>query len=228
MSPGQRYKLVTFDVYTALFDIEASLTPPVTAALGSDADSLAFVRAWRRKQMEYVLISNSLQQARLSFELMTRTALDETLTRAGRDISARARAQLVAAWRTLQPWPDAHNALVAVKTRGYTMGLLSNGDEDMLQALLLKLPVVFDHMFSSEEAGCYKPHPAVYALPLQRLQLKPEEMLHVAGSATDVMGTKAAGLPCVWSNRRGEPLLDGRFAPDHELPDLSGLPALLE
>jgi 2-haloacid dehalogenase len=228
MSAPTRYALVTFDVYTALFDIETSLAPHVAAALDGDTDSLAFVRAWRRRQMEGVLISNSLQQARLSFERITRDALDDTLARVGRDVPERTREDLVRAWRTLEPWPDACDALVAVKARGYAMGLLSNGDEDMLQALLLKLPVVFDHMFSSEEAGCYKPHPAVYALPLHRLGLGADQVLHVAGSVTDVIGTKAAGLACLWSNRRHEPLLDRRYAPDHEVADLASVPALLE
>jgi 2-haloacid dehalogenase len=224
----KRFQLVTFDVYTALFDIEGSLTPHVAAALGRDADGLAVVREWRRRQMELVLIGNSLQQARLSFDRITRLALDDTLARTRRDLPDRTRMELVRAWRMLDPWPEARDALVAARARGCAMGLLSNGDEDMLQALLLKLPVVFDHMFSSEEAGCYKPHPAVYALPLQRLALRADQVLHVAGSVTDVIGTKAAGLSCIWSNRRGEPLLDPRFAPDHEVAHLGGVPALLE
>ena len=53
------HPLVTFDVYTALFDIEASLTLIVRAAL-PHIDALTFVRAWRRKQLELALISNSL------------------------------------------------------------------------------------------------------------------------------------------------------------------------
>jgi 2-haloacid dehalogenase len=223
-----RYRLITFDVYTALFDIEASLAPPVAAALGHDADALRFVRDWRRKQMEYVLISNSLPQARLSFESITRRALDDTLARTNRDIADAARADLVRAWRALEPWPEAADALSAVNARGIPIGLLSNGDEDMLKALLVRLPPVITHVFSSEEAGHYKPHPSVYALPLTRLQLGAGDLLHVAGSVTDVLGAKAAGLTCVWSNRRREPLLDPGLPADHEMPDLSRLPALLD
>ncbi len=227
MSERTGWALVTFDVYTALFDVEGSLAPRVTTALGGGSDGLAVVREWRRKQMECLLITNSIQQGRVPFETITRRALDDTLTRMRHVLPEPVRSDLVRAWRALEPWPEARDALVAIKARGYTMGLLSNGDEDMLQSLLRKLPVVFDHLFSSEEAGCYKPHPDVYALPLQRLQLKPHEILHVAGSVTDVIGTKASGFTCVWSNRRGEPLLDERYAPDHEVRDLSAVPALL-
>src|SRR5687767_6061664 len=121
MPERHRYQLITFDVYTALFDIEGSLTSLIGAALGRDSNPLAFVRDWRRKQMEYVLISNSLQQARLSFESITQRALDYTLARANRDISEAARANLVHAWRTLQPWPEASEVLSSVKARGFAI-----------------------------------------------------------------------------------------------------------
>ena len=223
-----RYQLITFDVYSALFDIEGSLAPLVATALGREGDALRFVRDWRRKQMEYVLISNSLQQARLSFESITRRALDDTLARAKRDLSEATRTELVHAWRTLQPWPEASGVLSSVKEGGFAIGLLSNGDQGMLEALLPRLPPVIEHVFSSEQAGHYKPHPSVYALPLTQLHLTANDLLHVAGSVTDVLGTKAAGLPCVWSNRRREPLLDRNLAPDDDVPDLSHVPALLD
>ncbi|MDQ7030642.1 MAG: hypothetical protein Q9O62_13110 [Ardenticatenia bacterium] len=37
------------------------------------------------------------------------------------------------------------------------------------------------------------------------------------------MGAKAAGLRCYWANRRGAPLFDPTYAPDHMGPDLTGL-----
>jgi 2-haloacid dehalogenase len=114
------------------------------------------------------------------------------------------RTRLVDAWQTPQPWPEARFVLDAIKARVYTLGLLSNGDTAMLQTLLRGLPPVIEHVFSSEQAGYYKPHPSVHALPLQSLQLTTDQVLHVAGYATDILGTKAAGLSCAWSNRNHE------------------------
>jgi 2-haloacid dehalogenase len=224
---AQRYKLITFDVYTALFDIETTLTPLVRAALGPAPEPLEFVRSWRRKQMEWVLISNSLDGKRLSFESITRRALDDTLARAKRDLPDDRRAGLMRAWRMLKPWPEAADALLTVSALGYPMGLLSNGDEGMLNDLLPLLPPVIEHVFSSEAAGHYKPHPSVYALPLARLGVGAADVLHVAGSATDVLGSKRAGLPLVWSNRRREPALDPDLPPDHEIANLRELPPIL-
>jgi 2-haloacid dehalogenase len=85
MAHNARYHLVTFDVYTALFDIENSLTPSVSQVLQLDGRN--FVRGWRRKQLEYALLSNSLARGRLSFDVITRRALDDTLTRSQLDFS---------------------------------------------------------------------------------------------------------------------------------------------
>lgn len=222
------YRLITFDVYTALFDIENSLTPLVQDNVPSATDALRFVRVWRRKQLEYTLISNSLLGTRIPFEAVTRRALDDTLARADLQMNDETRTVLVDAWRDLQPWPEATDVLNTLKARGYTLGLLSNGDTNMLRALLLKLPAVLGHGFSSEQAGYYKPHPDIYALPLKSLNLQAKEILHVAGSPTDVLGAKAAGLDCAWSNREGQPHLDPAHAADYEMKDLAGLLDILQ
>jgi 2-haloacid dehalogenase len=223
----RRFALITFDVYTALFDAEGSLAPRLEAALGVGADGRAVARAWRRRQMEYALISNSLGQARVPFALITRRALDDTLRRLGRELGQDARAGLVAAWDELSLWLEAGAVLAEVRARGHDIGLLSNGDRAMLQALAARLPVAVDHIFASEQAGYYKPHPSVYRLPLEWVGLAPVDVLHVAGSVTDVMGTRSAGLACAWSNRHYEHVLDPALAPDYEFRDLRGLLKLL-
>lgn len=225
MTQPKHYQLITFDVYTALFDIDSSLTPAVSEML--DLDGLTFVRAWRRKQMEYALISNSLERGRISFELITRRALADTLVRCHVTLSESLQTDLLNAWQILRPWPEAASVMDSIKARGYTLGVLSNGDMKMLETLIKRLPPVIEHIFSSEQAGYYKPHPSVYALPLQTLSLAADQVLHVAGSATDALGTKAAGLNCAWSNRNHEPLIDPNYSVDFDMPDLRQLLEIL-
>jgi 2-haloacid dehalogenase len=117
-----KYQLLTFDVYTALFDIEGSLTPLVNEVL--KIDGLNFVRAWRRKQLEYALINNSLQQGRLSFEVITHRALDDTRARSQMELPDSSQKQLLEKWLDLEPWPEATQVLENIRSRGYTMGLL--------------------------------------------------------------------------------------------------------
>jgi hypothetical protein len=59
--------------------------------------------------------------------------------------------------------------------------------------------------------------------PLKALDLNPDQVLHVAGSATDTLGAKSAGLRCAWSNRFGDLVLDPKYKPDYEFKDLTGL-----
>ena len=227
MAASHRYKLITFDVYTALFDIEGSLVPLVRQVFDPFADSLGFVRLWRRTQLEYALVSNSLGGDRVPFHLITRRALEYALSQLQVHVSETGREHLTMAWDQLQLWPEAEEVLTTLKRRGYQIGLLSNGDEGMLQALSTRLPISCDHIFSSEQAGVYKPHAGIYQLPLQALGLSSDEVLHVAGSRTDVMGAKAAGLRCAWSNRVADKVLDSTYAADHEFENLLGLLSLL-
>jgi 2-haloacid dehalogenase len=224
---NKRFKFITFDVYTALFDIQGSLTPEVARALGPGSDAATLVRTWRAKQLEYALISNSLGRERISFRTATQRALEYTLARAGLSVPEITRDELVKAWDELQPWPEANEVLAGVKARGLLIGLLSNGDEAMLEALARRLGTAPDHIFASERAGHYKPHPSVYALPFNELGITKDELLHVAGSPTDVLGTKSAGLYCAWSNRHGEVVLDPSLKPDYEFSDLRGVLGLL-
>lgn len=216
-------RLVTFDFYTALVDYEGSLLPAVRQVCEPPADPVQLLRAWRAKQLEGALLSNSLQRGRVSFRELTRRALVYTLTRASQPLSKMRIDELVSEWDGLSPWPEAKSTLAELKARGYALGVLSNGDEAMLRAGLRSFDVMFDHVLASDHAGVYKPHPAIYALPLERLGIAREQVLHVAGSANDVAGAKLAGLRCAWSNRNGEPMLQPDVKPDYEMRSLADL-----
>src|SRR5687768_12730369 len=141
MPNSYRYQLITLDVYTALFDIEGSLVPVIQELFKEEVDATEMVRVWRQKQLEYALISNSLQQGRIPFTVITRRALDYALSRAQVELVEASRQSLAAEWDRLQLWPEAEEVLVEVKKRGYTVGLLSNGDEEMLRVLSSRLPI---------------------------------------------------------------------------------------
>ncbi len=223
-------KLVTFDVYMALLDIEGSLVPVVQDTLSLDTNiATAFVRLWRSKQMERAAISNSLRKNRTSFRECSAMALDYCLGRHDLVVSPDTRRNLVFAWDTMKPWKEADDAIAAVKALGCQTAILSNGDRVMLEAVARNFSAnTFDHILSSETAGHYKPHPGVYDLPATALGIAKADTVHVAGSANDVLGTVAAGMQCIWSNRHADKLLDPDFPPTHEISDLTGVAALIE
>lgn len=216
-------QLITFDFYTALVDYEGSLVPVVRKICADVANPESLVRQWRAKQLEGALISNSLNRGRISFRELTRRALLYTFERAGKPLSEQQRDELLAAWDHLEPWPEAESTLVELKTRGYKLAVLSNGDEAMLRAALRRFDLTFDHVLASDQAGVYKPHADLYALPMRKLGLTRGQVLHVAGSANDVTGAKWAGLACAWSNRNGEPMMDPTVTPDYRMSNLAEL-----
>ena len=153
--------------------------------------------------------------------------LDYVAGRAGIEIDNATHDALVLAWDRMNPWSEADGVVAAVKAKGCATAILSNGDQDMLEAVAENFESGFDHVLSSERAGKYKPHPAVYDLPTTVLGIAMADVLHVAGSPNDVLGAIAAGMRCAWSNRHGDRLLDPRYSATVELPDLSGVPDLL-
>ncbi|HXJ78565.1 MAG TPA: HAD family hydrolase [Candidatus Methylomirabilis sp.] len=104
--------------------------------------------------------------------------------------------------------------------------VVSNADQEHLAAWSFTLPVEF--ILLSETVRAYKPHPRLFQAALAQLGLRPHEVLHVGDSdVDDVKGAKEAGLRVVWVNRNGRRRRADVPAPDFELPDLTGLPALL-
>jgi 2-haloacid dehalogenase len=218
------YRLVTLDVYTALFDLESSLSPRLARAAGLAPEAARrLVGAWHGHQLTYFLLSNSLGRGRVPFDTVVRRALDATLGEAGVACAEAEREALVAAWEVLDLWPEAGAVLTTLAERGYPLALLSNGDERGLRALAARLPVPMAGIYAGDQAGAYKPDPALYALPLRALNLPPEAVLHVAGSPSDTHGARSAGLPTYWSNRHGRRVYDPACRATYEYPDLRGL-----
>jgi FMN phosphatase YigB (HAD superfamily) len=60
-------------------------------------------------------------------------------------------------------------------------------------------------LVSAERVGFYKPRPEPYRAGMQAGR----PALFVAGSAGDVPGASAVGMPVVWHNRVGAPAVEG-------------------
>src|SRR5260370_37070531 len=69
---------------------------------------------------------------------------------------------LVSEIEKLKPLPDVVRALEKLRSKGYKLAILSNGDRDMLEAARPHIGFAFDHVISVEEAGYFKPHWKTY------------------------------------------------------------------
>jgi 2-haloalkanoic acid dehalogenase type II len=120
-------------------------------------------------------------------------------------LDAAAQADLAHEYERLALFPDARAALVALAPR--PRWVLSNGTHAMLDPLLTAsgLDDVLDGCISVDEAGVYKPSPAVYALAANRLDLPPASIAFVSANAWDAAGAQAFGFTAFWINRAGVP-----------------------
>ena len=65
-------------------------------------------------------------------------------------------------------------------------------------------------VFTSEDAGSYKPRKEIFELALQKTGLKPDEVIHIGDSiSSDVKGASALGINTLWLNRFGKSIPDG-------------------
>jgi 2-haloacid dehalogenase len=223
-------RAVTFDVYSALFDTVTGLADALTHSLrrrGVDSNPRPLARAWRQKHQEYLLVATALGGETPTNRRAIERSGAYALRTLDPPLTVDELTRLADAWDHLPPWPEAAEALLAVRAGGWSLAALSNGDESMLHTLLGRLPVRFDHIISTE-GGPFKPHPAVYEKALAVVGVAGYELLHVAGSPTDAMGATAAGIRTLWINRSADAVVDPRYAPAHEGPDLRAVLRVLE
>jgi 2-haloalkanoic acid dehalogenase type II len=177
-----RYDAVVFDLLTALID---SWTLWNTVA-GSDADGLR----WRRRYLEITYGCGAYRPY-------------ETLVReAARDVGLPERFgdELERRWLELRPWPEAPAVL---KQLGLPLAVATNCSNRLGRLAAARVGVPFAVIETAESVGFYKPRPEVYRAVLQKLGTAAERTLFVAGSASDVPGAKAIGMPVYWHNRIG-------------------------
>jgi 2-haloacid dehalogenase len=86
---------------------------------------------------------------------------------------------------------------------------VTNSSVALADIAVAALGVPMRPVVTAESAGYYKPRPEPYRMALERLGCDPASVLFVAGSAADVPGASAVGMPVYWHNRRGLPSIGG-------------------
>lgn len=128
-------------------------------------------------------------------------------------------------------FPDSSEALQALATR-YQLIILSNIDDDLFRYSQEILGVQFDHVFTAQQIGSYKPSPRNFEYLIQHAGVPENEILHIAQSLFhDIAPAGAIGLSTVWVNRRKDLAGSGatpsaEVEPDLEVPDLHSLAVL--
>jgi 2-haloacid dehalogenase len=117
-------------------------------------------------------------------------------------------------------------ALRELRERSWRLAILSNTDRDLIEASMEQIGVPFDLAVVASEIGSYKPGHGHWRAFFGRTGADRARHVHVAASLFhDIAPARELGLRCVWINRLGE---TADHEPDAELPDLAGLPQVLD
>jgi len=108
--------------------------------------------------------------------------------------------ELVQRWGELEPWPEMPQVVHALLEK-VPVAVVTNASIALANTAVTCLGVAIPTIVTAEEAGYYKPQPQPYRMALDRLQCPAESVLFVAGSAADVPGASAVGMPVFWHNR---------------------------
>src|ERR687887_417249 len=134
---------------------------------------------------------------------------------------------LVSEIEKLKPFPDVVPALEQLRSKGYKLAILSNGDRDMLEAARPHIGFAFDRVISVEAAGYFKPHWKTYAKAAEILGEERSDILFVANHAFDCIGAKSYGMRTAFIDRRRRPFGHTPHQPDLIVADFAELAAVL-
>ncbi len=105
-------------------------------------------------------------------------------------------------------YADTKSTLAALQELSIRMGIISNTTTPVFmkhfERKSLGLDSYFEFSIYSSEFPFRKPHPSIFKLALERLDLPPEETLFVGDDLTaDVGGAMRVGMCTAWLNRDG-------------------------
>jgi 2-haloacid dehalogenase len=201
---GRAPHAVLFDAYGTLFDVYSVgvVAERLFPGLGERLGLL-----WRDKQIEYTRLTSMSGQAR-SFRDCTRAGLRYAAARFGLTLTEGGEDELMQAYEHLSPFAENRGVLVELQRRGIRAGILSNGDPDMLEAVVRHagFAALVDPVLSVEGTGRFKTDPAAYALGTRAFDLAAADILFVSSNCWDAIGATWFGYTTLWINRFGLPL----------------------
>lgn len=222
-------KVLTFDQYGTVVDMQTGLTEAVTPFLhqkGWAGEPHRFVTWWRRTHYEDSMIDALCDRGHTPYRDIGHRAVSHVMQRAGIDYTQDDVRWLVSQIEELRPFPDVIDTLQRLRTR-YRLVILSNGDRDMLERAKPYIGFDFDLTISVQEAGYFKPHYATYHKAAELIGEAPMSIMHVANHAFDCIGAKAAGMRTAFVNRRHRQYGESPHQPDMTVENFAELATAL-
>ena len=224
MTKLEGVRACVFDAYGTLFDIHAPLRK-LAPEIGPEAENIS--KLWRPTQLEYTWL-RSLMGVHADFWHVTGDALDYALEH-HKVHELGLKDEIMALYLKLEAYPDAVEALQAVRSKGRRTAILSNGSPSMLDSAVRHAGVekLFDAVLSVEDVGIYKPSRRVYRHAMQKLQIQDAPSIcFVSANSWDAQAAAQFGFQVVRLARGGgqDDRIPGKVAARIEsLSELAGL-----
>ena len=133
------------------------------------------------------------------------------------------------AWKNCKTFPGTQEVLVELRTRGYKLGIVTNGTVESQQAKVLEsgLDALVDVILISEREELKKPDPRIFARAAARLGVSVADCVFVGDNPeADIRGARSAGMKTIWLGA-DLPWADNLdIVPDHTVSTLAELLAI--
>lgn len=189
----------------------------------------SFAQQWESAYSNYAgTVFNETITGAHPFLWVLNSSLTDIITKMNINVSEQQFSSLIGAWSNLIPWDGVTETLQTVYNANFTIGTLSNGDQNtLMNAMKIFAPKVkFTYYFNSDfpNAGSFKPDARMYnQLPFVS-ELSPYQILHVAGANIDGWGSRDDGL---YSALVNSPPYPKKPFPCFLLKNITELPSIL-
>ncbi|HXK61802.1 MAG TPA: HAD family phosphatase [Acidobacteriota bacterium] len=125
----------------------------------------------------------------------------------------------------LRPVKGLPGFLAALRNSGVKTAIATSGPIDNVRFVLdgLDLQDAFDSIITGSEVRESKPHPAIFLLAAERLQLSPEDCVVFEDSPPGIQAAKAAGTACVGLATTHSPGELVQYKPDRIIRDFTDI-----
>ncbi len=197
MNTGSHIKALAFDVFGTVVDWRSTIIregEKLGKKKSISIDWADFADAWRSR---YVPSMGRVRQGDIpwtNLDGLHRASLEKLLEEFQiENLSESEKENFNRVWHRLDPWPDAVEGLVRLKSR-YIITPLSNGNIALLTNMAKRAGLPWDLILSAELVRRYKPDPEVYLMVPSLLDLKAGEVMMVAAHPDDLQAAGEAGL----------------------------------
>jgi len=199
------FDFITFDCYGTLIDWETGIRRAFKQSLEGTGLNETQSELFQVYQEEEKRIEGQMPYRK--YRDVLALAASAAARKLGKTIPEKLSSILAEQLPSWDPFPDTNPALERLATE-YTLGILSNIDDDLLAGTLKHFTVPFDLIITAERVRSYKPATEHFE-EARGIIGADRGWLHVAASLYhDVEPASRLGIKTVWVNRKNS--LDGR------------------